>query len=104
MQQQFPERNNFYASFNRVNKGKIAEIFANNGWLLRKSSWTDFELRNDWSDLILQGEEENPLMNGVIIYNETNIEKMDATLAMMGGQYVYEFYDESENLLFRSPR
>ena len=102
--QELPERNNFYASFARANKGKIAEVFSSNGWLLRKSSWTDFELRNNWSELVLEGEEKEPLMNGIFIYNETNINKLNETLTMLEGQFVYEFYDENENLLFRKEK
>jgi hypothetical protein len=104
MRKQFPERNNFYVSFIKVDKARVAEVFSSNGWLLRKSSWTDFELKNDWSELTLEGEEKEPLMNGIAIFDIVNVDKLDATLAMLEGHFVYEFYDESDSLLFKKEK
>jgi hypothetical protein len=86
MLQRLPEKNNFYAFFMCVDKARVAEVFSSNGWQLRKSSWTDFELTNDWSELILEGEEKEPLMNDAIIYDKVNIDKLDAVLITLEGQ------------------
>jgi len=104
MKQQQPERNNFYAFFIGIDKARVAEVFSNNGWRLRKCSWTDFELENDWSVLILEGEEKQPLMNGMVMYDKTNTDKLDAALAVLEGQFAYEFYDENQNLLIKKEK
>ena len=61
-----PEKNNFYASFNNLTKEYIKEIFEKEAWSSRKVSWSDYELLNSWSQLILEGENNSPLLNGVI--------------------------------------
>lgn len=67
-----PEGNNFYASFSGISRVTIKEAFIKNGWNWSKAGWTDYELTNEWSELILQGEEHSPLLSGTVIYNAIN--------------------------------
>ena len=94
-----PEKNNVYSTFRDVSKMRIKEVFENNGWLVRKSNWCDFELANNWSELTLEGDEKEPLLNGAVVNNKTYLEILDKTLNALNGYFVYEFYDDEKNLL-----
>ena|SRR5690242_9011942 len=90
------EVNNFYASFNNLSKAKIKSTFELYGWSSRKASWTDFELANDWSELILDGTDNEPLLHGSVVFNPDNIKLLDEIFSTLNGQYVYEFYDNDK--------
>jgi hypothetical protein len=94
-----PDDTNFYASFYAINKNTIKDVFIKNGWLCRKASWIDYELINDWSELILEGEENKPLLHGPVVLSQTNIQLLDKAFQSLSGGYVYEFYDDNKNLL-----
>lgn len=95
-----PEENNFYASFSNISKTKLKDLFEQNDWTIRKSSWTDFEFGNSWTELTLEGSDNEPLLNGRVAFHKDNILLLDKLFNLAGGQYVYEFYDEDKNLLF----
>ena len=65
-----PGGNNFYASFSNVDKEHLKKVFELEGWISRKVTWTDFELTNNWSELILEGEDNCPLLNGLLNYSK----------------------------------
>lgn len=94
-----PEENNFYASFNNISKKKIKELFEQNNWAVRKASWTDFELKNIWTELMLEGDENKPLLNGKVSFHKDNIKILDNLFDSLGGQFTYEFYDLEKKLL-----
>jgi hypothetical protein len=96
------EGNNFYASFKNISKAKIKELFEQNGWAIRKTSWTDFELINNWAELILEGNDDEPLLNGRVIFNNDNIILLDELFNSLGIQYIYEFYDKDKKLIFEN--
>ena len=96
---QLPEGNNFYVAFKAASKHQIREAFISYGWKYRKVSWEDFELENDWSELVLHGNVNEPLMAGAVIFNPPNVEKLDTVFASIGGNYQYEFYDDQKKLL-----
>jgi len=97
--QQLPDGNNFYAAFKAASKDQIREAFISYGWQCRKESWEDFELTNDWSELVLHGNVNEPLIAGAVIFNPANVEKLEAILTNIDGQYQFEFYDEQKSLL-----
>ncbi len=97
--QELPEQNNFYASFTGVSKEKVKEALQENGWSSQNCSWTDYELTNDWSELVLEGDDEKPLLNGAVAYIEKSIEILDKTFKTIGGYFVYEFYDDNQNIV-----
>jgi len=94
-----PTKNNFYASFENINKSKIKVTLENNGWTCRKASFTDFELVNSWTELLLEGDDNSPLLNGMVSFHKKNIASLNIIFSSLGGQYTYEFYDD-ENLIF----
>lgn len=91
-------KNNFYASFIDVNKLRIKEVFEKNGWDCRKAGWVDYELTNSWSELTLEGEENEPLLNGMISFNQNSIKILDKIFTGLGGHFIYELYDNQKNL------
>jgi hypothetical protein len=93
------EASNFYASFNNVSKPKIKSTFELFGWSSRTASWTDFELVNDWAELILDGTDNEPLLHGSVTFNQDNIKVLDEIFSALNGQYVYEFYDNQSKLI-----
>jgi len=96
---EMPEENNFYASFSNITKTSIKCLFETNNWTIHKSSWTDFELNNSWSDLVLEGNENEPLLNGRVSFHKDNIFLLDNLFNSLDGQYIYEFYDNDKNLI-----
>ena len=95
-----PEQNNFYAKFCKIGKTKIKEAFEKNDWTSSKASWTDFELTNNWSELILEGDENEPLLNGMVAFHPNNLKLLDEIFYALDGQYAYEFCDKEKNLIF----
>lgn len=59
-----------YAAFTQISKFELMCLFKHHGWLVRKSSWTDYELENEWSALELDGPDSAPLLHGLILYTE----------------------------------
>ena len=96
---EIPEQNNFYASFKGVSKGTVKEVLEKNGWTSRNCSWTDYELTNNWSELVLEGDDGEPLLNGAVVYVDKSIEILDEIFKTLGGYFAYEFYDDNKNLL-----
>ena len=96
---EMPNENNFYASFTDIKKTNIKNLLERNDWTSRKSNFTDFELGNSWTELILEGKDNEPLLNGRVAFHKDNIILIDNLFNSLGGQYVYEFYDKDKNLI-----
>jgi hypothetical protein len=96
---EMPEENNFKASFTNISKTSIKELLEKNNWTIRKASWTDFELCNNWTDLMLEGDENEPLLNGRVAFHNDNVILLDNLFNSLGGQYSYEFYDKDKNII-----
>ena len=96
---EMPEENNFYASFTNTSKTSIKNLFDQNDWTIQKASWTDFELTNSWTELVLEGDENEPLLNGRVAFHKDNLIFLDKLFSSLGGNYIYEFYDKQKNLI-----
>jgi hypothetical protein len=96
---EIPDENNFYASFTNTDKTKLKELLEQNGWTIRKSSWTDFELGNSWTELTLQGSDNEPLLSGRVAFHKDNIILLTNLFDSLDGQYKYEFYDKQKNII-----
>lgn len=98
---EMPEENNFYTSFSSISKTRLKDLFEQNDWTIRKSGLTDFEFGNSWTELILEGSDYEPLLNGRVAFHKDNILLLDKLFNSLGGQYVYEFYNKDKNLLLQ---
>jgi hypothetical protein len=96
---EIPDENNFYASFTNTDKTRLKELLEQNDWTIRKSSWTDFELGNSWTELILQGSDNEPLLSGRVAFHKDNIILLNNLFDSLDGQYKYEFYDKQKNII-----
>ena len=96
---ELPLFNNFYSFFKGISNQKFAEILITNGWNGQRSAWLEWELRNDWSDLTLQGDENEILLNGSVINEPCYIDTLNSIFESLNCEYGYEFYDEMKNLL-----
>jgi hypothetical protein len=47
----------------------------------------------------LEGDDEEPLLNGAVVYVDKSIEILDKTFKTLGGCFVFEFYDENKSLV-----
>ena len=100
MNSKTPDFNNFYSYINGVSIDTVASIFANSGWLAKCSAWGEWKLCNEWSDFILtKTAPDELLLNGAVIFDETNIGKIEKTFTIIKGEYACEFYDIDKNLL-----
>ena len=95
-----PAFNNFYAAFSYVSKNELKEFLISNGWECRNASWTDYELKNDWSEFLLQGEEQAPLLSGSVTFDTSRTELLNNLFTALGARFQYEFYDASKKLIF----
>lgn len=94
--------NNFYASFNNIEKESIKRAFENNGWKSVKANWHDFKLLNTWSELTLEGETSQPLLNGAVEFCPQKLMILDKIFNDLKGEYQYEFYDQTTNVIFQT--
>jgi AAA+ ATPase superfamily predicted ATPase len=95
-----PQKTNFYAAFSGTSKKAIISAFEQQEWTCRKKNWlSEFVLFNSWSELNLHGDENDPLLNGLVAYHPDNIAILDRIFDVAGGLFMYEFYDEHDNIL-----
>lgn len=93
------EQNNFYASFYNIDKLKIKEAFERKGWVSGRAGWSDFELSNAWSELLLGGDADKPLLCGAVDYHLESLEMLQKIFVELEGKYQFEFYDENKSLI-----
>ena len=96
---EMPDENNFYARLSNIPRTTIIDVFEKNDWAVRKSSWSDFELSNSWTELILEETEGELLLNGRVAFHKDNLILIDSIFDSLGGSYVYEFYNKDRELL-----
>ena len=101
MIKEIPDFPNFYSLIFNLEKDEFVKLFENNGWKIRKSSWTEFEYSNNWSEFnVASVDENNVILNGSIINNSQNIELLINYFNDFDSKYQFELYDESGNLIF----
>jgi hypothetical protein len=83
--------------FSVESKKALADIFGANGWHIRKSTWTDYEVRTDWSEIIIEDEEHSPLIHGAI--DPTMFDNFRQFLDSCRVKYSLELYDDKGTLV-----
>lgn len=92
-----PESSNVFGIiYSNLAKEEIAKRFEKIGWRIGKSSWFDWEIMNDYSELIIEGDGEI-LIHGQLDpdFFYTLIDKMKEIEL----QFSLELYDENKKLL-----
>jgi hypothetical protein len=92
-----PESSNVYGViYSNHSKEEIAKKIGKAGWNIRKVSWFDWELINDFSELIIDGDEE------ILIHGSVFPDHFDTFANKMKEielQFSLELYDEKGNLI-----
>lgn len=80
-----PDTSNFYSSLHtHFTQERIAGLFRQAGWEVRKTGWYDFEVTCSWAELVIEAE--NPiLLHGCVADVETNAERVLTLLREAGG-------------------
>jgi hypothetical protein len=68
-----PSSSNFYSTIRDKKQEEINHVFRKQGWNVRKSAFTEFQLENGWSDLVLQSDDEVQLLHGILVYDPANV-------------------------------
>lgn len=89
---------NIYGLF-QGEKKKVVDAFSTKGWEPRKSSWTDYELRNDWSEIEISGDEPDCLFNASVNNIDEDIDKIADVFNSIGLTWSLEVYDSEEKLI-----
>ena len=92
-----PNGTNVYGIiFSSLSKEEITRKFSTSGWETWKATWVDWEITNEFSELIIEGDNEI-LIHGPVSpdYFNTLTEKMKE----MGLKFSMELYDENQKLV-----
>lgn len=88
---------NIYGNIKGLSKSEIASLFERNGWYKRKCSWTDYEIQNNWSELVIEGDDFDCLINGILDYSIERIDIIKEILSITEiSSFNLELYDEDE--------
>jgi hypothetical protein len=78
--------------------GIQARLFERLGWRVRKCSWTDYEIRSPFAELVIEAE--SPiLLHGPVAEVEANVGQILAPLREAGVGYTAECYSAGGDLL-----
>jgi hypothetical protein len=98
MTYKIPDQNNLYGTISGIESKKaLADIFEANGWTIRKSTWTDFEVSTVWAEITIEGEDKTTLINGVI--DPKMFDDFRQFLDSLRIGYSIELYDDKKILL-----
>lgn len=89
-----PERNNFYSELFLQSTEAVIIKFQNEDWSVNKCSFTDFEMTNNWSELVLAKTDNNLLLHGAVAYHQDNINMIKNILDSFNCGYNIEFYQD----------
>lgn len=95
-----PEKSNFYSFIKEKNKDNIGHAFQKKGWYIRKSSMSNFEISNSWSELESNENDEGVSLNGLIAFHPENTKIIREIYNSLNCPYKFEFY--SNDILLES--
>lgn len=83
-----PDKPNFFSTIGvGFTRQQIADLYREAGWQVRKCAWTDFEIKSDWAELILEGE--SPvLLHGAVLDFPSRAEELLAPLRASGVTFI----------------
>ena len=92
-----PDLSNVYGViYSPLSKEEIAKSFGKVGWNVRKADWINWEITNDFSELIIEGDKE------ILIHGPVSVDSFEIFVAKMKEiklKFSLELYDEQENLI-----
>jgi hypothetical protein len=91
-----PLKANFYSLIKDKTKEEVNYTFQKQGWTIRKSSMTDFEVQNSWTELVLESDKENLLLHGLVAFHPDNVKTIRHLFDSLKCPYKFEFYDNDQ--------
>ncbi len=91
-----PSESNFFSIIKGATSDEVSDVFQKQGWTVRKSSFTDFEFQNSWSELVLESDKGDLLLHGLVAHHPDNVSVIKQLLADLKCVYRFEFYDQGE--------
>ena len=95
----FPDFVNFYSIIESPSKIEIKNRFYNDSWKIRKESFYDFEIANEWAELNLIGENSNLILTGMISNPDVNYKVLINFMTEIDAKFTAELYDKNNLLL-----
>lgn len=94
-----PSKSNFYSVIKGKTTGEANLFFQKNDWAIRKSSFSEYEYRNTWAELVLENDGEDLLLHGLIDYNSDNAKIIQELFENLNCPYKFEFYNENNLMI-----
>ncbi|WP_089686417.1 hypothetical protein [Catalinimonas alkaloidigena] len=93
-----PDDDNLYGIIYTIDSPlEIANHFDKQGWSIRKSSWTDYEVKAEWAELEIVRNHEAALISGAI--DGQKFDDLKVTLMTFEYQFSIELYDQENKLI-----
>ncbi|HYW09908.1 MAG TPA: hypothetical protein VE913_23285 [Longimicrobium sp.] len=94
-----PEAPNFYSMLRTtLSREQVAGLYGALGWKVRRCSWTDFEVRSPWAELVIAAE--SPiLLHGAVDDVVARADELVAPLRQAGVAFRGECYGPDMELL-----
>ncbi|MBX2925459.1 MAG: hypothetical protein KF746_24895 [Chitinophagaceae bacterium] len=94
-----PVKSNFYSVIKDKTKEEVSNIFEEYGWTIRKSSMSNYQFENSWTDLALDNDSDSLLLHGLIAYHPDNVKIIKKLFENLDSSYKFEFYDDNNNVV-----
>ena len=91
--------NAYGQSTGRKTKLEIALAFESAGWRQRMCAWDEWEIANDYSELPIEGDEFDNLINGWIMDPDEKTPLIGGILTNLGMEWSFEIYDANKELV-----
>jgi len=91
-----PLKTNFHSIIKGRTKEDVIYLFQKFSWTVRKSSMKDFELQNSWTDLVLESNNAELLLHGLVAYHPDNVKIIKQLFDSMECAYKFEFYNNDQ--------
>ncbi len=93
----------FYSSlYTRLSRRKVAQLFGDRGWSVRKCAWYDYEVISDAAELVIEATGPILLHGPVASLTEVVPQILD-TLTEAGIEFSFEAYDENDKMVMSKP-
>ncbi|WP_200209566.1 hypothetical protein [Micromonospora coerulea] len=93
--------NNVYGRLHHAPRVKVlAEMFVLAGWRARATSWTEYEVENEWVCIeLVEASPDERLFSGVV--DPSRVDALGAILAGLGLRYSIELWSDDRATLLR---
>jgi len=99
MDDESPAASNLFCALDTMlAKESVAGLYEQRGWSVRRCSWSDYEVRCDWAELVIDGD--SPiLMHGPVTDVVKRVKEILEPLHAAGISFTAECYDADGTLL-----